>query len=237
MTAKRRRLLNSLAGLLLVSVFLIISTFAVAWASGVQFNVKTGTFEATSVIGIRANLEDVVVKLNGEIVGTATPLQLRNLTPGHYTLEISKLNFQTWHQSYDLVAGQAGVIEELTLIAMQPLISESPNLRIIPTEPFDVGLAAVDGELLDRGKVVTRLTTNPVQAHRFQNGYIYQIKNDLRYFLPSGTEDYSVYIGTNSAILPLNLYPSGWQIAVKDNEQVKLINLTIPTEVAVSPSR
>lgn len=237
MTAKRRRALNLVAGMLLVSVFLIISTLAVAWASGVQFNLKTGTFEATAVIGIQAKLENVTVKLNSNIVGTATPLQLRNLQPGHYVLEISKPNFQTWHENYDLVAGQAGVVEDLNLIAVQPLISQSPNLKIVPIEPFDVGLAAVDGELLDRGKVITRLTSTPVQAHRFHDGYIYQTKNDLRYFSPLGTEDYSIYLAADSGIVPINLYPSGWQIAVSDNGQIKLINLTIPTAVAGDPSR
>ena len=215
---------------MVVTTFVIISSGAVVWANGLRFNSSTGSFEQTLLIAIDGSPQFADVLLNGNPVATRIPYRIRNLLPGNYVVEISKTGFQSWKQSFWLSRGQVGLINDLTLIATKPLMSLAPSvLKIAQLERLDFGLRLEGGELTDNGKLITRFSVVPIQAHRFNNYYLYQADNELRLFLTEGNQDYLIYGAQTTEKLPLALYPSTWQVALTDGLITKFINLTIPS--------
>lgn len=233
MAVKRKKLFTALAGTTAVLAFLIISAASVVWANGLRYNSSTGSFEQTVLIAIDSSPEFVDVLLDGKKLTNHIPYRVRNLLPGHYTVELTKKGFQSWKQSFWLSKGQVGLINDPTLIASHPLITtaESPLITSNLTS-LDFGLQLISGELTDGGEMVTRFGQDPVQVHRLNEFYLYQVGNELRLFLIKGSQDYLIYRSQESEKLPLALYPSTWQIAVTDGSTTKLINLTIPDPIA-----
>lgn len=234
MAPKHRQLITFLAGALAIGAFLVISSAAVVWANGLRYNSSTGSFEKTVLIAIDSNRADVTVTLNGLKVADQIPYRARNLLSDTYVVELSKVGFQNWKQTFSLSEGQIGLIEEPVLIAKSPLITDS-DAGLTPkiTDQLDFGLSLTEGELCDGGTLITRFGRSPLQVHRFNTYYFYQDGSQLRLFLPAGTQDYLIYQSSQSLQLPIELFEDTWQIAVQDGLKVKLINLTIPT--ATSP--
>lgn len=229
MSLKSRQSLTVLAGILAVTSFLIISSFAVVWANGLRFNPTTGSFEQTVLIAIDGPDQTADVLLNGEKVSSEIPYRIRNLLPDHYTVSLVKNGFQTWQQSFWLSVGQVGLITNPTLIAKEPLVSTADSQLVTKLmDPLDFGLSLESGELKDKGVLITRFGNTPVQVHRYNDYYLYQVDGDLRVFIPQGTQDYLIYRATAPGQLSLILYPNNWQVAVSDGSTTKLVNLTIP---------
>lgn len=232
MAVRRKKLLTALAGTTAVIAFLIISAASVVWANGLRYNSSTGSFEQTVLIAIDGSPEFMDVLLDGKKLTNHIPYRIRNLLPGHYTVELTKPGFQSWKESFWLSRGQVGLIEDPTLIAIHPLTTTA-NSPLITSDltRLDFGLQLTSGELTDGGEMVTRFGQDPVQIHRLNEFYLYQIGNELRLFLVKGSQDYLIYHSQATEKLPLALYPSTWQVAVTDGSTTKLINLTIPDPI------
>ncbi|MDP3992929.1 MAG: hypothetical protein Q8Q05_01825 [bacterium] len=234
MALKHRRLITFLVGTLVVSAFLILSSAAVVWANGLRYNSSTGSFEKTVLIAVSSSRAELAVSLNGEKVADQIPFRARNLLRGTYVVELSKVSFQTWKQTFSLSEGQIGLIEDPVLIAQTPLVTESEaGLTPKLTDRLEFGLSLTEGEFTDHGTLITRFGRSPLQIHRFKSYYIYQDSDQLRLFIPAGTQDYLIYQAGQTVQLPIELFVDTWQVAVQDGTEVKLINLTIPT--ATSP--
>ena len=233
MAVKQKKLLTALAGTTAVLAFLIISAASVVWANGLRYNTSTGSFEQTVLIAIDSNPQYVDVLLDGKEVANHIPYRVRNLLPGHYTIELTKRGFQSWKQDFWLSKGQVGLINDPTMIAREPLVTTAESPLITSNlETLDFGLQLTGGELTDGGELITRFSQIPLQVHRFNEFYLYQAGNDLRLFLITGSQDYLIYHSQVTEKLPLALYPSTWQVAVTDGSVTKLVNLTIPNSIA-----
>jgi hypothetical protein len=233
MAVKHRKVLTTLAGTMAVLAFLIISSVAVVWANGLRYNTTTGSFEQTVLIAIDGDPQYVDVLLDGKKITNHVPYRIRNLLPGQYKIELAKAGFQTWTQTFWLSKGQVGLIVDPHLIAARPLMTtaESP-LITSDLGSLDFGLQLSSGELTDRGELISRFGQSPLQVHRFNEFYLYQVGNELRLFLVKGSQDYLIYNSHETKRLPLALYPSTWQVAVTDGLVTKLINLTISEPIS-----
>ncbi|MEK9167397.1 MAG: carboxypeptidase-like regulatory domain-containing protein [Patescibacteria group bacterium] len=228
MEARRKKLTATFVAITAVLAFLIISSAAVVWANGLRFNSTTGSFEQTVLIAIDGSPQYVDVLLDGKKIADHIPYRIRNLSPDNYVVELTKPGFQTWRQTFRLSKGQVGLITDPTLIAKEPLITTTPApLAIKILEDIDFGLELVGGELRDGGELINRFSVKPLQAHRFNNYYLYQLGDELRIFLPTGSQDFLVYRSQDQVKLPLALYPPTWQLAIIDSGATKFINLTI----------
>jgi len=225
-----RKFLTALAGMTAIMSFLILSSVAVVWANGLRFNSTTGSFEQTVLIAIESQTDSVEIWLDGKLINNQIPYSIRNLLPGHYTIELKKSGYQTWRQSFWLPKGQIGLITDPVLIALFPLVSVTKlPFTISSYNQTDFGLKLSSGELTDNGELVTRFSQNPLQVHRFNDYYLYQNGDELRLFIKTGSQDYLIYRSPISTFLPLALLSSTWQVAVQEGEVVKLINLRIPS--------
>jgi len=226
----RRRWITLLAGLLAIAAFLILSSVVLVWANGLKFNPQTGSFEKTVLVAVEGDLEDVTITINDEIVGYGTPLRVRNLIPGRYQVKVNKAHFRSWQQTFWLKAGQVGLIRDPILIAAEPLVTRSTQLRTVPERsPIDSGLTLENGELRDRGILITRFTAVPNQVHRFNKAYLYQVERELRLFWKEGSQDFLVFTFNSSERRELAIFTATWQVAFNDGDSVILVNLTIPS--------
>ena len=225
-------MLSTMAGLLAVAAFFILSSIAVVWANGLKFNPETKRFEQTVVVAVDSDrdYQDVQVYLNGEIVATEAPFQLRGLVPGRYELLLERPNFQPYYRVFSLAAGEAMVIKDYQPIALKPLVTIDPD-RIVFSEPaFEAGLrVTADGELLDRTKLVSRFIGNPVLARRFNGGYIYQLGSELRLFLSDGPHDYLLYTLSSNDVAKLNIRAGAWEIVLQEGEAISVVSVTKPS--------
>jgi hypothetical protein len=232
MSTRRRKMLSILAALFAVAAFFILSSIAVVWANGLKFNPETKRFEQTVVVAVDSdkNYPGALVYLNGELVATEVPFQLRGLVPGRYELLLEQLGYQPYYRVLHLAAGEAEVIEDYQPIAAKPLVTVDQD-RIVFAEPaFEAGLrVTTDGELLDRTKLVSRFIGNPVMARRFNDGYVYQLGSELRLFLPDGPHDYLLYTLASSEVAKLNIRANAWEVILQEGETIKVIAVTEPS--------
>lgn len=231
MAKRRTQVVTFFAGALAVVSFFILSSIAVVWANGLRFNPDTKRFEQTVVVAVESkqNYNDLAVYLNGERVGEEVPFQKRGLVPGQYELTIQKAGFQPWRQVFNLSANEVGLVKEFQLIAVSPKISQPAGLSFFVEPYFDTGLTlSTDGELIDGNTLVSRFVVQPKLARRFGSGYLYQLEKQLRLFVPEGPQDYLIYTLADSAPAHITIHPADWQIAVQENNAVKLIELTVP---------
>lgn len=85
--------------------FAIASPVIVLYVKGIAFDVKSGEFYKTGILGISAMPKKVTISLNGKIsrVGEGN---IRFLKPKEYLVEISKNDYQTWSKRLNVSAGQ-----------------------------------------------------------------------------------------------------------------------------------
>ena len=215
-----------------VVVFFFACGVTIIWANGLKFNFSTHSFETTALISIESSLSNVNVYLNGELVGNETPLQLRKLSAGYYTVKITSPGFYDFTKNFQLASNGVGVVDNLVLIAQNPKIttldsSTAPSYVVYPT--FDTGLSLSDGELFDGTKLITRFGQEPIQIHRFDTGYIYQVGKEIRLFLPTSNLDSLLYTAADTTPAKILVRPSNWIIYVYEGNSVKQIEIIKPS--------
>lgn len=219
-----------------VLVFIVVTTSILIWANGLRFDPAKGTFEQTSVVSVESDLEDVEISLNGKLTGTESPLQIRDLSPGRYEISIEKVGYQTYRQLFVLARGEVGIVEDVDLVAVNPLVTVLPeNARFINPVKFSSRLSMDGGELYDGSKLVTRFSIVPLQAHRFSSYYLYQQGTDFRVFIPITNQDFLVYRSSLADYVPINSIPNSNSFVLNEGAVKKLINLSIPIEVVAEP--
>jgi hypothetical protein len=220
-----------------VFLFFIICSITILWTSGLKYNSETHTFEYTSLISLEDHLKDVVVTVNGEKVGTETPLAVRDLKPGYYDVDICREGFYEYQRRFQLSTNDVGVIEGVVLIAKVPSVTivdsaQAPKYVAIPD--IDTGLTVTDGELYDYQRLITRFGTVPTQVHRYNSGYIYQTGKEVRLFLPNNNLDALVYTLQESKPAEMLLRPGSWIVYFYEGTQVRQVELTKTSVASVA---
>lgn len=215
-----------------VVVFVLLCGMTIIWANGLKFNLNTYTFETTALISIESSLDNVNVYSNGELVGTKTPLQLRKLSAGYYAIKITKTGYYDYVKNFQLASNGVGVIDNLVLIAKNPTVTAlnqdtAPHYVVYPT--FDTGLSVSNGELFDGNKFITRFSQEPIQIHRFNTGYVYQVGQEIRLFLPTSNLDSLLYATTETGAAKILTRSSSWTIFVYEGSDIKQIEVIKPS--------
>lgn len=230
------RLISVVSFLITAAVFLILASVAIVWASGISYDVKTKKITQTGIISVGESLKTAEIYLNGSLVATETPYDIRGLVAGDYKLEITKEGHQACSKTYKL--SEAEVVDvEPALVAVSPRITQltlenSPSY--LDRSNFDFGLSVLSGELLDYGSLVARFSVDPLQVHRFGDYYIYQSGQNLRFLdLGCGT-DQVIYSSTSNEKIKFIQRPASWTIYVYEGSVVQRINLHESTEATAS---
>lgn len=216
---------------------MVTTFYTLVWASGIKFDIKTGTIQKTSVISIETTLKNVTISLNGKEVGAESPLDERGLQPGRYDLIITKPGFIMFEKIFQLEADQVGVVSEsVVLLAQSPTVEKNVSgLLYRSRDAYDIGLSVSQGEILDNLSLITRLSVSPQQVHRFNKGYIYQLNDQIRIYLPETGQDVLVYNLQNSELAKISLDESNWQLSVfSTNTMADVIHLIEPSATSAN---
>lgn len=216
-----------------VTTFLITSFVALVWANGLTFNPTDRNFQQTAVIAVEARVTDAAISVNDRQISTLSPIQERGLPPGQYTLRISKLGYADYVKTFQLSVGQVGIVpQKVKLLALSPrIVSGQSNRTYSPLNSYEVGLAVENGELTDKGVLVTRFGTDPELVRYFNDGYLYQMGTELRLYFPDNASD--VLIRTLSANTPaaLEVNQSDWSVTLFEVDgTATTLYLTEPSE-------
>jgi len=102
---------RSRVALILAVVVGVLATAAAAWwlmrSPGAGLRVRVNPSES------------LIIRLNGEAIGTASPLERTGLPPGKATLEISREGFEPWQTTVVLEDGETTTIEANLNVALE----------------------------------------------------------------------------------------------------------------------
>lgn len=234
MRSRKEKIATYIIGVLGVAAFCILTVIALVWANGLQFDPQTKTINQTAVIAIEPKLSNVTVLINGRVVANQTPYQKRNLAGGQYEVVIQRRNFKDYKKLFKLLAGEVGVIkEDAVFLASEPKRTLLTDVTYREHTPIDLGLSVTGGEITDQGKLITRLSQEPIIFRRLNKGYLYQIDRQLRFYLPENLQDELVAELASSAIAKINVDFNDWRVIIFEGEQALSIELTVPAASSV----
>src|SRR3990170_9018758 len=116
--------MRKLSGLSLFLVTAFLLTVGVTlYARGYRPNIKEKTLEPTGIISIKSQPSDAEVFIDGEKKGT-TDLNIPPLSPGKYTVKITKEGFSSWSKEIKVKKERVNLLE----VVLFPL---APSLRAL----------------------------------------------------------------------------------------------------------
>ena len=236
-SSSQRKLWPTFGWVLVGVVFLIVSSLAVAWANGLVFDPARRSFQRSVIVSVEASLKEVEIFLNDKLVASEAPISFRGLRAGRHQIRIEKDGYHSWQESWQLEYGQVGLIAgSVRLIAKEPTVESSIG-QLGPSVTYDLGLeVGKTGELLDSGRFVTSFAVAPIGAHRFYDGYIYQIGSEIRLAWPKAALDFPIFGLAETGQLspaPLVVDESNWLIRLQAADRVVTVHLLIPNELPV----
>ncbi|MBI4947946.1 PEGA domain-containing protein [Candidatus Berkelbacteria bacterium] len=202
MRSLRHRIITYVISVLAITAFSVTTVAALVWANGLKFDPQTKTFEQTVIIAVEAWDEQAKVYLNNQLVSTKLPYEQRSLPSGNYELKISKDGFYDFYAEFNLKGGEIGMVKgsDFYLIAREPIAQKQTFNEPVEVSysPIESGLELVGNELYDRGKFVTRFSTEPNSIKRLNNNIIYSVNNEIRYYsLKHNTDELIYKVGAN----------------------------------------
>jgi hypothetical protein len=104
---------------IIVLSFLTVSGIVIASANGYLFNPDSLSFEQTGIINIDVKPSLVEVSVNSKKnTYVKDNINLVNLVPGTYSLEITKVGYMPWSKTLELAAGEAAIFPWVTLFVI-----------------------------------------------------------------------------------------------------------------------
>lgn len=210
MTAsKKKKIYFGIFWVVLITSFIFFATLLILIANGYHFNRKTFTLQKTAMLKIEGQPDGVLISLNGQTKTTNLPTKYTQLYPGHYDLTVSKLEYHPWNHSYDLLGGQAVVIENLTLFKKEPLITRlSLDDKLVNRIKKDSlaqkeQVVVKDNEIWQQNKLITRFS-RPLSGALYDTAnqyYFVQLGDEIHAIANDGTNDTLIAkVSTNLAI-------------------------------------
>ncbi len=87
--------------------FIAAAIFAVMYASGTRVDFKNQKLTKTGVLAVITQPPGATIKLDGKPLTRTSPIIMRNVLPGTYTIEAELANYRTYRQTVEIIPGQA----------------------------------------------------------------------------------------------------------------------------------
>ena len=124
--SKRRKIIFFIFWPVLVISFILAAFFVVLLANGYHLNQNTWRLEKTGTIVLNGPFSGGKVNLDGTDVG-GLPTSLRMLSIGRHEVIVTKDGYQTWINVFNVLAGRAIIVNNLTLFYQNPVIVKVAN--------------------------------------------------------------------------------------------------------------
>lgn len=101
---------------ILIITFCITAPLIILYTAGYRYDLGNKQFLTTGVLSIDVQTPDVDIQVNDIAIADRPPTRLPNLTPGLYTVEISRTGFHPWHNTVQVHSNQTTYIQDVVLI-------------------------------------------------------------------------------------------------------------------------
>lgn len=192
----------------------------------------------TSTVSLQiAPRSELTIEINGQ-PQLVNQRIFKDLTPGHYSLKITKSGFQTWERTIDLPAGRVALFESIRLFFEEPTVTDlvaaedqEKYLRILATQHrFQSHLQIVGNELWSDDLLVTRYSQPIREAVWYiEDTYILVVVGDVvRVVDHTGTYDLELGRLPDTARDPVTLVPTngGEDLVIKSGNLFQLWTIT-----------
>ncbi|MDD3284525.1 MAG: PEGA domain-containing protein [Patescibacteria group bacterium] len=105
---------------LIVFIFLLVSTFLISLALGYKYSFSKHKFEKTSILYIKSYPKDATITLNSKNYSNSTPARITHLNPDLYDIKVSKADYQTWEKQFLVRPDESIFIEDISLFLQKP---------------------------------------------------------------------------------------------------------------------
>ena len=131
---------RSILSVITFSSFILITLIVILLAQGYRLDRQTNTIYGTGILVATSDPTGATLTLNDEIRG-ATNTTINNLTPGTYSLEITKDGYFPWSKSVEIEKSKVLTVEAL-------MIPVNPSLSPITSTPAQNTWLSPDGQKL-----------------------------------------------------------------------------------------
>jgi len=176
-------------------LYLVTCPLLLLYAFG--FIVKPGAeygLVKTGLIYLSTAPSDARVYLGSSRYSKKTPVMIRDLTPGTYTLRVSHEGYQTWEQTIPVEAEKASVLDYVLLLPDQ---WETHEFSDQPFDELRVGEGSGQG-LLRRGELAEGLMTFDLKTESLKS--LFEASSPL-----AGARVKKIFFGKESTLILLHL--------------------------------
>lgn len=131
---------RSILSVITFSSFILITLVVILLAQGYRLDRQTNTIYGTGILVATSDPTGATLTLNDDIRG-ATNTTINNLTPGTYSLEITKDGYFPWSKSVEIEKSKVLTVEAL-------MIPVNPSLSPITSTPAQNTWLSPDGQKL-----------------------------------------------------------------------------------------
>jgi len=180
-------------------VVVVLSLLIIAYGLGYRYDYKAFKVLKTGILVVQGPPNDAVVHVN-KALGKITQNKFsKSLTPGMYSVEVSKDGFVTWHESLRVESSSINLFDDVVLFRSAPIVSEITDTKKIALleTPEDI-LANANNDFSVRGyeiwigdQLTTRLSTPVLRAIRYpdMSHVVYQQGDEIRIIENNGKND------------------------------------------------
>lgn len=180
-------------------VVVILSLLIIAYGLGYRYDYKAMKVLKTGILVVQGPPNDATVHVN-KTLGKLTQNKFsKSLTPGLYTVEITKDGYATWRESLRVESSSINLFDDVVLFLSEPIISNlTDQKKIAQLEAPEEILAEANNEFSVRGyeiwigdQLTTRLSTPVLRAIRYtdMSHVVYQQGNEIRIIENNGGND------------------------------------------------
>ena len=129
-------------------IYLAVAPLTILYALGYIFSPTQQTLVATGLISLSSEPSQAQVWLNGELLKEKTPVILRNLKPGPYTLRISLPQMHPWQRQVEVKPDRVFRFENILLFPLTfhpEILSDFPITRMWHS-PLGRNIVVLQGE-------------------------------------------------------------------------------------------
>jgi len=218
--------------LIFTIIVVIVSLLLIAYGLGYRYDYKAFRVLKTGILVVQGPPNDAVVHVNKTLGKLSQNKFSKSLAPGVYTVEVTKNNFVTWHESLRVESSSINLYDDVVLFLSAPIISDLTDTKKIAQleAPEDI-LADSNNDFSVRGyeiwigdQMTTRLSTPVLRAIRYtdMSHVVYQQGDEIRVIENNGGNDTLLVKLSSPAATKFVLGARGTELYYIDGEVNKM---------------
>ena len=184
---------RKIALLIALIVFLVIAPTLILYTKGYRYDLKNKAFRKIGMIIIESVPKNVDVFLDGEYKSDKTPVKIKNLFPGEYSIKVTKEGFSFWEKKISVESQLVTWASNIKLFYQNPeisLVSEnvqnftiSPNrekIIFLSLNKKDPGLFLINPKTREKSKIFPKTTLDVAKLGSTKNILFSDLQWDSR---------------------------------------------------------